>query len=239
MLLALVYGVFLVLIAATVAALAVLISAHFSAAMLGTTAAHDRALIGLWADANIKGEELSPGALTDTRRTELETQLAALAQRGGISWIELRGADGGLLMSSVSGATAPVGQPGSGVGATQDFEVAASGNVATRLVDSGEVTDGGVTATTPLIQEYLPLVESQGELAAVVGLWRDARPMLAQLDATRNDFLLVTSVAVVVLVFPAHSSAFRKPGVPAHHGLPRIATAARRAERRTVRIDPA
>ena len=200
MLLALVYGVFLVLIGATVAALAVLISAHFSAAMLGTTAAHDRALIGLWADANVRGDELHPGALTDTRRAELEAQLAALAQRGGISWIELRDADGGLLMSSVSGTTAAAGLPAPRVGATQDFDVAASGNVATRLVNPGEVTDGGVTATTPLIQEFLPLVESQGGLAAVVGLWRDAGPMLTQLDATRNDFLLVTSVAVIVLV---------------------------------------
>src|SRR5262245_20323852 len=105
MLLVLVYAAFLVLIAGVAVADALIVGAHFSSAMLSTTVAHDRALVGLWADSNLSENELS-SAFTDERRDELQAKLVALAQRAGIVHIDVRDADGNLLLTNDPASTA-------------------------------------------------------------------------------------------------------------------------------------
>lgn len=188
MLLALVYGVSLLLSSAVAVALAVLTGAHFSAAMLNTSVAHDRALIGLWADASVGAADLSAGALPSERATVLGNSLATLAARSGISQIQVRNANGGLIVASA--ATTQNDLPA-------EFAVAAAGNVSASVIDHGA---SAAAASGPVIQEFLPLVDgATGDVVAVVAIWRDARPALAALDAARTDVLIVTGSAAMVL----------------------------------------
>ena len=182
MLLVLVYAASLFLIAGIAVAVALLVGAHFSSAILSTTVAHDRALIGLWADANLGTDELA-GPLTDARRVELEPQLVALAERAGIAYVEVRDVHGNVLLTSLPG------QPAVQTADTAAYAAAVNGQVDARLLTDDE----------PTIAEMLPLIESGGEVAAVVAIWRDARPALDQLVAMRNDVLLVLSVGAAVL----------------------------------------
>jgi len=192
MLLALVYGVFLVLVAGMAAALALITGSHVSSAMLGTTVAHDRALIGLWADSNLEADELRGGTI-EVRRIELQQQLAELASRAGMAHIEVVDSSGTLLFSS------SVQQRNSAVANNPDFALAVSGSVAAQLTGAGEATDGGPRFAGPVIHEFLPLIEADGRTAAVVAIWRDAQPMLIQIEAARSDVLILTSVGAGVL----------------------------------------
>jgi diguanylate cyclase (GGDEF)-like protein len=191
MLLALVYGVFLVLVSGMAGALALLIGSHFSSAIMGTTVAHDRALIGVWADTNVSPEDLRGGTI-DVRRPELERELSAYATRGGIQRIEVFDTAGNLLLSSSPG------QPGSAATTGADFALAAAGSVAARLVGSEEAR-GALPWTGPVIQEFLPLVETGGGMAAIVAIWRDGQPMLTQVEGARRDVMVVTAVGAAVL----------------------------------------
>ena len=192
MLLALVYGVFLVLVAGMAAALALIVSSHFSSAMLGSTVAHDRALVGLWADSNLGSDEIQ-GGTSDARRVELEAQLDELAARSGMVHIELVDTTGVLLLSS------DAHQEASAVASNPDFALATGGSVAAQLAASAEGPGSGPRFAGPVIQEFLPLIEADGRTAAVVAIWRDARPMLMELESTRSDVLILTTVGAGVL----------------------------------------
>ena len=50
-----------------------------------------------------------------------------------------------------------------------------------------------------MVQEFLPIVGADGEPAAVVAMWRDAEPLLADIDAARRDIMIVTLAAAVLL----------------------------------------
>ena len=61
---------------------------------------------------------------------------------------------------------------------------------------AAEATDAAGSPTT-LIREYLPL--RQGDRTVlVVGLWRDALPMLTRLDDLRRDVVIVTLTAAII-----------------------------------------
>ena len=191
MLLVLVYGVFLVLLAAMSAGLAMLVGAHFSAAIVGTTVAHDRALIGLWADANVDAQELRDDAqLSASRRTDLEGQLTALAARSAIAVIEVRNTMGEIVLSTARFPSSTVNDA--------EFAAAVSGQSAARIVQP-DATAATNLPVGPMIAELLPLVETTGSTVGVVTLWRDAQPLLLQLDDARRDVLLVVSAASLVV----------------------------------------
>lgn len=56
----------------------------------------------------------------------------------------------------------------------------------------------GLASTSPLLREDLPIISADGDVAAVVGLWRDSTPILRRLEAMRGDVLLVTAVGGLV-----------------------------------------
>jgi diguanylate cyclase (GGDEF)-like protein len=58
---------------------------------------------------------------------------------------------------------------------------------------------GGALPSTSLLREFLPIVASGGKPIAVVALWRDATGIMAGLDATRRDIMIVTVVAGLLL----------------------------------------
>ena len=74
------------------------------------------------------------------------------------------------------------------------------------------------------MQEFLPINDGEGDVIAVVALWRDAADLMARLDATRRDIMLVTLTAAVILagilflVFRAAQAQAHAPAPPAHRG---------------------
>ena len=170
-----VYGVFLMVIGEMAVALAVLVSALFSAAALSTTVSHDRALVRLRADAYLTSADLGPGRQRTGRVTELERQLASLVERGETLHLEVRLPDGTVQLSDKNGLRGR------------------------RAHASTAFTSGDpLASTSPLLREDLPIISADGDVAAVVGLWRDATPVLGRLEAVRGDVLLVTAVRGLV-----------------------------------------
>jgi diguanylate cyclase (GGDEF)-like protein len=62
-------------------------------------------------------------------------------------------------------------------------------------VDAG--AGPGRLASSTLLREFLPVIAA-GEVRAVVGIWRDAVPLLARLDQVRRDVVVVTLTAGIV-----------------------------------------
>jgi len=192
MLLVLVYAAFLVLIAGIAVAIALLVGAHFSSAIISTTVAHDRALVGLWADANLTLEEVGQ-PLTPERQAELDEGLAALANRAGVAHIEFRSPAGAVLLTN---------RPGQAL--TEPWDAAAqatalAGRVSAQMITDSAPLSGVGNLNGPAIAETLPLIENDGRVVAVVSTWRDARPALDQFEAMRNDILIALSAGAVVL----------------------------------------
>ena len=50
-----------------------------------------------------------------------------------------------------------------------------------------------------VLREFLPLNDADGDTRAVISLWRDAGPLLAGIDATRRDIMIVTLAAALLL----------------------------------------
>jgi hypothetical protein len=185
-----VYGGFLMAIGGMALDLAVPVSALLSAAALSTTVSHGRALGRLWADANLTSADLDPGRQRTGRATELEPQLAALVERGEILHREVRLLDGAVVLSEVP---RPAGTRLDGVHVGRGGDPAApplAADIAAQAV--------GLPSTGPPRREYLLIISADGDVAAVVGLWRDATPILGRLEATHGDGLLVTAVGVLV-----------------------------------------
>lgn len=146
-----VYGVFLMVIGEMAVALAVLVSALFSAAALSTTVSHDRALVRLWADANLTSADLRPGRQRTGRVTELERQLASLVERGEILHVEVRLPDGTVLLSDKNGLR------GRRAHASTVFTSAAAGDPAAGLLAADVAAEAvGLASTSPLLREDLP-----------------------------------------------------------------------------------
>lgn len=56
---------------------------------------------------------------------------------------------------------------------------------------------GPALATASVLREYFPL-QTGGQVQAVVGVWRDAVPILAELDRLRRDIVITTLSAALV-----------------------------------------
>lgn len=189
----LVFGVFLVVIAVMATAQALLVSTHFSVAALDTAVSRDRALIRMFVASNVGASDLQGERLSMNRTRELEMALATVVEHGEILRLELRDPHGQVLASDARGLA------GRTVPASEEYRAAAAGETSVRLVGpeaSSEMTDGDATHG-PLVREYLPIATG-GEVVAVVGIWRDATPILARMEEARRDVMLVTLAAALV-----------------------------------------
>ncbi|HEY8179298.1 MAG TPA: diguanylate cyclase [Candidatus Limnocylindria bacterium] len=191
MLLPLVFGVVLVLVGVTASALVAVASAHIRQVTLGSVVARDAALVELFVNANVRATDVAtPGA---TRSAELGTLLRRLAAGDGIVLVDIRGRDGQLIASSDATLGGQAG--GSAVMAN-----AQAGTPSAALLEGADATDAlGNGASTPLLREVLPLNGADGQTRAVISLWRDAGPLLAGIDATRRDIMVVTLAAALLL----------------------------------------
>ncbi len=197
----LVYGFFLLLVGVTAMFQAILVSAHFSNTTLNSIVGNDSATVRTFVNGHLSPADLRGGALAEDRRSEIEEQLATLLERGQILRAEIRTPDGTVLASdvpSLAGQTAPP---------SPAFRMAVDGQRPDAAISEGaapsEVTGPPLTSPATL-REYLPII-ADGQVLAVFALWRDAAPIIQQLDDTRRDVILVTltgaSIVAVLLRF--------------------------------------
>jgi diguanylate cyclase (GGDEF)-like protein len=209
MLLALVYGVFLVLVGVTATGLVTVTTAHLSSATLSSVIARDRALVELFVNGSVSAGDLDETGPTRASAKALEARLTALGVEDSIVRIDLRGADGTVLASSVAGIRGDLSR------LSPAMEAALDGASSVDLISGATALDAGRAGldTSQVIQEFMPLLSDTGETLAVVALWRDAAPLLANLDAARRDIVLVTlgaAVALALVLFLVFRSAQKR-----------------------------
>jgi diguanylate cyclase (GGDEF)-like protein len=195
MLLALVFGVVLVLVGVTASALVAVASNHLANATLGGVVNRDATLVELFVNGELRADDLDLEGPSDARTRELGSQLSALTERDGIVRVEIRDLGGTVLLSddpAVIGADA---------GLTADSRAAASGDPTATLLEAGAgvASAGALPNPSGMVQEFLPIQDGAGNALAIVAIWRDAADLMARLDATRRDVMLVTLAAAVLL----------------------------------------
>ncbi|HEX3220905.1 MAG TPA: diguanylate cyclase [Candidatus Limnocylindria bacterium] len=200
LLLPLVFGVVLVVVGVTASALVAVASAHIREVTLGSVVARDASLVELFVNANLQAADVADAGPSTTRTAELDALLQRLAAGDDVLLVEIRGRDGQLIASSDatrSAAALAASQPG---GASSPMGRALAGTPGAALLQGADATNAlGDGSSTPLLRELLPLIGSDQEPRAVIALWRDAGPLLAGIDATRRDIMIVTLVAAVLL----------------------------------------
>ncbi len=207
-LLFIVFGVFLMVVGVTAMAQIVLVSAHFSTSTLNSVVGTDAALIRMLVTSTVSPDDLTASGPSATRLAALEGRLTTLTSAGEILQIEVRRPDGHVVASSqplARGATGAL---------SPDFTTALTGDRATAgIVEIASSEAAGPTlGTTQVLREYFPLV-TDGQVRAVVGVWRDAVPVLLQLEELRRNIVLVTLsaglVAALMLYFVFRSAQSR------------------------------
>jgi diguanylate cyclase (GGDEF)-like protein len=195
MLLALVFGVVLVLVGVTASALVAVASDHLANATLGGVVNRDATLVELFVNGELRADDLASDGRSDARVRELGEQLDALTERDGIVRIEVRNLDGEVLLSNEEAAV------GTDAGLTAATRAAGAGEPSAALLEAGApvAAAGALANASGMVQEYLPIKDGGGEVLAVVAMWRDAADLMARLDATRRDIMLVTLAAAVLL----------------------------------------
>ena len=195
MLLVLVFGVVLVLVGVTASALAALVSAHLSSARLNSVVANDAALVGFFVNDKLLASDVDEDGPSVGRAATLSGELAHFIGEGGILRIEIRNPDGRVIASDDLAAVGLDAESSAGVTRALDGEPFAA------LIEAGGDFEavGAPLGVGSIVLEYLPIVEEGGGPIAIVGLWRDATPILATLDDTRRDIMLVTLAAGALL----------------------------------------
>jgi diguanylate cyclase (GGDEF)-like protein len=190
-LLILVYGAFLAIVGAAASAQSVLVGAHFSTATLTGLVSSDAATIRSFVNAYVRPADLS-GTPSTGDVARLEAQLATLPRAGEILRVEIRRPDGTIVAASdpgLHGVAAP---------STPEFELARVGQTQAAI---GPVADAGAgpadLLTSTVLREFLPLTVD-GEVLGVVGIWRDAVPIVERLDQMRREIVIVTLTAGLV-----------------------------------------
>jgi diguanylate cyclase (GGDEF)-like protein len=189
----LVYGIFIVIVGVTATAQTVMVSANFTQSTMRSVVGTDAALVRSVVNAYLVPGDLSADGPTAARRRDLEGTLATLVRRAEIEHIEIRRPDGSVIVSDTPGLG------GQTVEASQDFRTAvdsqeiAAGIAETSLSEAA----GPALGTASVLREYFPL-QTGGQVQAVVGVWRDAVPILAELDRLRRDIVVTTLSAALV-----------------------------------------
>ena len=199
-LLFLVYGVFLVIVGVTATAQVMLASVHVSTSALNQAVGTDTQVVRGFVDDLLKPADLTAARSRPSTRPSLEAGLRSFITPRGIIRAEIRRTDGTILASDVA-------LPGFTAADSADWRTALGGQPAVALAPAAQSEAGpGNLGTDSTLREYLPLIQD-GTVVGVVGVWRDAAPIVAAIDAARRDVVVVTvtaaiaAAAVLYLVF--------------------------------------
>lgn len=189
----LVYGIFLVIVGVTATAQTVMVSAHFSATTLQSVVATDAALVRSFVNSSLSPDDLAAEGTAAARIAELERGLAVLTERAEILHIEIRLPDGRLVVADKPGLAGSQATP------SEDFRAAVEARTAAAGIDGVDASEavGPALPTTDVLRAYFPL-QADGRVQAVIGVWRDAVPILQKLDSVRRDIVAATLSAALV-----------------------------------------
>jgi diguanylate cyclase (GGDEF)-like protein len=201
-LLLLVYGIFLMIVGVTATAQAVMVSTHFSTGTLNSIVSTDSALVRAFVGSFVSPDDFGPAGLPTERQAALERQLRTLVAPGTILRVEVRRPDGSVVFADdpvVHGSTPAPSDAftRAGIGSSAIVDIVGVG---------ASEAAGPVLPTSTVVREYFPL-NVDGTVVGIVGVWRDAVPILAQLDEVRRNIVIVTlsaalvAAAVLFLVF--------------------------------------
>ena len=190
---AIVFGVFIAIVGITAMAQILMVSANFSTSTLNSAVGTDAALVRTFVTGTVALDDLGAAGPSTERRATLETLLASLVNDGQIVQVEIRRPDG-----QVVAASRPEARDASPT-VSVDFATALAGQTATAslVAAADSEASGPILPVDHLVREYFPLV-TDGQVRAVVGVWRDADPILRTLDELRWRIVLVTLTAAVI-----------------------------------------
>ncbi len=193
-LLLVVFGVFLVVIGVTATAQALMVSGYSSRTAFDAIIGSDLATVRGFVQQGLDPQFVSDPALADQQRPQLEQLMATLTRKGEILRVELRTPDGTVVAATDPAADGVVVSP------SDQFQAAVNqGTVAVDEVPVSEAdTAPGNLAAANVLREYLPL-SLNGHVVLVVGVWRDAQPILQALDGLRGDVVLVILSAALII----------------------------------------
>jgi diguanylate cyclase (GGDEF)-like protein len=179
----------------TTTAQTILVTAHFSSSALNEVVGSDAGTVRSFVNLNLLESDLAGGA-DATRRADLANGLSSLIRNGNLLHLEVRLPDGTVVASEDAALD------GSHMAISPDFDVALHGAIAPAVLQDGMASEAAIQLSPPtLIREYLP-VSTNGQVRAVVGVWRDAAPILGAMDDVRREVVAVTvSGAVVAAIF--------------------------------------
>ena len=193
-LLTIVFGVLLAIVGVTAASQAVMVSVYATTSTLQATVESDLATVRGFVHQGLDQRIVTDAGLSPEAVAALDDLLATILSKGQVLQVELRRPDGTVAAASDDALV------GTQVAATPDFERAiAEGLVRVAIVDAGlaEAAPGSTLGSPQVLREYLPL-RLGGEVVLVVALWRDAVPILSQLDILRRDVVVVTITAALI-----------------------------------------
>jgi len=207
LLLILVYGAFLAIVGTAATAQSALVGAHFSTATLTSLVGSDAATIRAFANAYIDPADLGSTGPSPSELVHLEAQLASLPRPGEILRAEIRRPDGSIVAASVPGLG------GAATPASDEFQAALAGGAQAAIGPAADAAAGPGGFDSPtILREFLPLSVG-GEVRGVIGIWRDAVPILERLDQMRREIVIVTLAAALIaagLMFLVFRSAQRR-----------------------------
>ena len=185
-----VFGVLLVLVGVTATAQAAMVSTYASTSAIAATVDADVGTLRAFVESELAGFDPAAPDAADTAR--LDAALRTLLAKGGIAHAEIRTPEGRVVASSDPAQQGQVSNP------SPDFETALAGSPSVSVVDvSAAEASGAASLPATVIREYLPLRQDD-RTVLVVGLWRDALPMLSRLDDLRRDVVIVTLSAAII-----------------------------------------
>ena len=188
-LLILVFGVLLVLVGITATAQTLMVSAYASTSTLHSVVDSDVATVRGFVHQGLDGLDVNSADAASVAR--VEGFLATLLAKGGIAHVELRTVDG--LVVAVSGGMA-LGERRT---VSPAFADAVAGIPTIDIVDAPEAEAAGVHLPATVLREYLPL-RQEDQTLLVIGVWRDAGPVLTQVDGLRGEIVALTVTAAVI-----------------------------------------
>ena len=198
-LLMIVLGVFLVIVGVTATAQAMMVTVYSSRTAFDAIIGSDLATIRGFVDQGLDPGLVTNPALAEQQQPRLQSLMNTLTSKGGILRVELRTPDGRIIAATDPAADGAV------VPASAQFQAAvdqAAAEVDVANADEADIGPGTVPSTT-VLREYLPLSVG-GHVALVVGVWRDAQPILDSLDGLRWEvvaIILTAALIVAVMLF--------------------------------------
>jgi diguanylate cyclase (GGDEF)-like protein len=182
----------LLIIGATASGQAALVSADSSTVLLNATVSADAAAVRSFVGLNLRPTDLQPGGMSADRQAALQRGLELLTDRAGILHAALLAPDGMVLVSDDGARVGEVAPTSAGFASAVETLVADAA-----IVDPASAAALSSLSTDNVLREYLPIVDS-GTLYAIVAVWRDASPILAQLSQSRFRVVAITLIAALL-----------------------------------------